>query len=71
MAPSGVVALIGTPPALWEERASPVERDLCPGRSLHPETWCYLLADYGFTCAEAIVPAELGAYLVSATRGMD
>ena len=69
VAPGGPVALIATQPASWHERSSPVERDLAPGRPLHPETWCYLLGEYGFGQLEAITPDELGAFVVSARRG--
>lgn len=69
LAAGGSAVLVGTHPATWRLEASPVERDLSPGRPLHPETWCHLLEEYGFSsctvvdgpeqAALASLPAEL------------
>jgi hypothetical protein len=48
VAPGGTVVLVGTHPGAWRLEAPAVERDLSPGRPLHPETWCHLLREYGF-----------------------
>lgn len=48
VAPGGTVVIVGTHPGAWRLEAPPVERDLSPGRPLHPETWCHLLREYGF-----------------------
>jgi hypothetical protein len=52
VAPGGAVVLVGTHPQAWERDATPLERDLAPGRPLHPETWCHLLAEQGATGLE-------------------
>jgi hypothetical protein len=52
VAPGGPVVLASTHPARWLREATGLERDLSPGRPLHPETWCYLLAEYGFIALE-------------------
>jgi hypothetical protein len=52
VAPGGVVVLVGTHPHSWERDATPLERDLAPGRPLYPETWCHLLAEQGATGLE-------------------
>ena len=63
LAPGMPVVLTGTEPATWQREASPVQRDLAPGRPLHPETWCHLLGEYGFDRLQTTTPT--GAYLVS------
>jgi hypothetical protein len=68
VAPRGVIALVGTQPAAWQRQASPLELDLAPGRPLHPETWRYLLGEYGFTGLEAPDDPELDGFLVTGTR---
>ncbi len=45
----GVVVLHSATPEAWEATASPVVRDLAPGRPLHAETWDHLLAVRGFS----------------------
>jgi hypothetical protein len=47
LAPGGVLVVLSTTPAAWDAAASPVARDLAPGRPLHPETWTALLATRG------------------------
>jgi hypothetical protein len=54
VAAGGTVVLAGTHPSAWRLSASPVERDLSPGRPLHPETWCHLLTEYGFASCEVV-----------------
>jgi hypothetical protein len=47
VAPSGTVVVLATDQAAWEERLTPVARDLVPGRPLHPDTWVLLLRRLG------------------------
>jgi Methionine biosynthesis protein MetW len=68
VAPAGPIVLVGTHPAIWLREASPLERDLSPGHPLHPETWSYLFADYGFTGLETVVGPEPDGFLVTGTR---
>ncbi len=53
LAPGGVVMVVGTSPNRWAHSAPVIETDLAPGRPLHPETWCHLLARRGFSQIEA------------------
>jgi hypothetical protein len=69
VAPLGPIVLIGTQPTRWQREASPVQRDLAPGRPLHPETWGYLLGEYGFSQLETVTRDELGAFVVTGRRG--
>jgi hypothetical protein len=62
VAPGGTVVLVGTTPAAWEDEASPVERDLAPGRPLHADTWRHLLAEYGFVELELLDGPELEGF---------
>ncbi|MBV8462161.1 MAG: class I SAM-dependent methyltransferase, partial [Acidimicrobiales bacterium] len=48
LAPGGVVVLHSATPEHWQTAASPLVRDLAPGRPLHPETWAHLLGARGF-----------------------
>lgn len=68
VAPGGLVVLVGTRPDSWERDATPLERDLAPGRPLHPETWCYLLSEQGVTGLE-ISGGSLGYAVVGTLRG--
>ncbi len=64
VASGGRVVIAGTYPPAWELTASPVERDLSPGRPLHPETWMHLLGANGVADLEVVegpVVPELGA----------
>jgi hypothetical protein len=47
LAPGGVLAVLSATPTAWDAAASPVSRDLAPGRPLHPETWIAVLAARG------------------------
>lgn len=49
LAPGGVLVMVGTSPNRWARSSPVVERDLAPGRPLHAETWCHLLAERGFS----------------------
>jgi hypothetical protein len=44
----GVLAIMSSAPAAWARAVDPVAVDLAPGRPLHPQTWCHLLATTGF-----------------------
>jgi hypothetical protein len=46
LTPGGVVVLVSERPEV-AAGVDPVAADLAPGRSLHPVTWCHLLARYG------------------------
>jgi hypothetical protein len=43
----GVIVLMPTDQAAWDEGLSHPARDLSPGRPLHPETWSLLLRRFG------------------------
>ena len=66
VAPGGLVAVIGTAPDAWEQRAGPVAADLAPGRPLHAETWAHLLSQVGFGEVETV--EEPDAFVVAATK---
>jgi hypothetical protein len=51
----GTVMVIGTRPAVVDERWGPVARDLVPGRPLHPETWELLLTRAGYVDVATVV----------------
>jgi hypothetical protein len=63
VAPGGVVVVLGADPRGWERTTSPVVTDLSPGRPLHSDTWCHLLAGRGLRSRLAAeqdpVPDEL------------
>jgi hypothetical protein len=66
--PGAGLVIVGTRPEAWEERMSPVARDLAPGRPLHAETWAHVIGAGPFAAPE-IVHDEGGAtYLVHAAR---
>ncbi|GAC1318963.1 MAG: hypothetical protein NVSMB12_18080 [Acidimicrobiales bacterium] len=48
VAAGGTIIVISAGPATWLRTADPVVADLTPGRPLHAETWCHLLAERGF-----------------------
>ena len=48
LAPGGVLVLHSATPEYWAATATPVVRDLAPGRPLHSETWAHLLTGAGF-----------------------
>lgn len=50
----GVLVLHSTSPEAWAGAASPVVRDLAPGRPLHPETWTHLLGTRGFSVTATV-----------------
>ena len=64
----GRVAVAGTQPAAWERTATPVERDLAPGRPLHPETWVHLLGANGVEDLEVVEDPSGDAYVVFGVR---
>ena len=45
--PGGTIVVLATDGAVWERALSIPERDLAPGRPLHPETWSLLLRRAG------------------------
>jgi len=50
----GVVVLHSATPEAWVATASPVVRDLAPGRPLHAETWAHLLGIRGFSVTATV-----------------
>jgi len=50
----GVVVLHSATPESWATAASPLVRDLAPGRPLHAETWGHLLTTRGFAVAASV-----------------
>jgi hypothetical protein len=48
--------------------ADPIASDLAPGRPLHPETWAYLLARFGFDDVDTRRADVPGSYALTATR---
>jgi hypothetical protein len=68
IAPTGPIVVAATHQATWLREALPLEQDLAPGRPLQPETWCYLLSEYGFTGLETIAGAEPHGFLVTGVR---
>jgi hypothetical protein len=55
LAAGGALMIIGTRPAVVDERWGTVARDLVPGRPLHPETWEVLLARAGYADVGTVV----------------
>jgi hypothetical protein len=45
--PGGTIVVLATDGAAWDQALSIPERDLAPGRPLHPETWSLLLRRAG------------------------
>lgn len=68
LAPTAPIVVAATHQATWLREAPPVEQDLAPGRPLQPETWCYLLAEHGFTGLETVAGAEPHGFLVTGVR---
>ncbi len=68
IAPTGPIVVTATYQGTWLREASPLEQDLAPGRPLQPETWCYLLTEYGFTELETVAGAEPHGFLVTGVR---
>jgi hypothetical protein len=50
----GTLVLHSMTPEGWAASASPVVRDLAPGRPLHAETWAHLLGSRGFAVADTM-----------------
>jgi len=46
--PGAVVVVLSVGPGAWARALDPIVSDLAPGRPLHPETWCHLLATRGW-----------------------
>jgi SAM-dependent methyltransferase len=57
LAPGGVLVLHSATPEHWQATASPMARDLAPGRPLHAETWGHLLGERGFDPPEVVAGA--------------
>jgi methionine biosynthesis protein MetW len=54
LAVGGVLVLHSATPEHWAAAASPLVRDLAPGRPMHPETWAHLLGARGFAPASVV-----------------
>ncbi len=63
----GTVALLTTDREAWERGLTPVERDLSPGRPLHPTTWIHLLARLGVPGASWLAPERGDVHAVLGT----
>lgn len=63
----GALVLLSKSPGPLNE-ADPVSADLSPGRSLHPVTWCHLLARLGFGDIAVRESTDGSAYAVGALR---
>jgi hypothetical protein len=59
VATGGTLVLLATDQAAWDAALDPVERDLLPGRPLHPEAWRTVLTNRGVAGA-AWVTAPAG-----------
>ena len=64
----GIVVLHSTSPESWAASASPVVRDLAPGRPLHAETWVHLLTAAGCSVS-AVVTGGSDRSLAHITSG--
>ncbi|MGO9560873.1 MAG: hypothetical protein ACLPQS_03850 [Acidimicrobiales bacterium] len=67
LGPAGVVVLTSAHPGPLSH-SDPITTDLSIGRSLHPVTWCHLLARLGFEDIEVRESADGSAYVVAATK---
>ena len=53
--------------AAWGRGSTAAEADLVPGHPLHPDSWQFLLAEYGFADVRVQLAGD-DAYVVDATR---
>ncbi|MHB1986745.1 MAG: hypothetical protein ACYCSF_01985 [Acidimicrobiales bacterium] len=63
----GTIVLLSASPVRRNE-SDPVTTDLAAGRSLHPTTWCHLLARIGLEQVTVREAADGSAFAVAATR---
>ncbi len=68
VAPGGLVVVLGTEPAAWEETVGPVAADLAPGRPLHPDTWAHLLTRIGLEVVATLAGDPASFALVASKR---